>query len=84
MRRGRDSNPRYGFNRTHAFQACDLNHSSTAPKPTIVAAGRGRSQALPDVFPACTMRIAEAMSAAVSFMLLGTIRVVVASAATLP
>src|SRR5688572_10270781 len=30
-RRGRDSNPRYGFHRTHAFQACDLNHSSTSP-----------------------------------------------------
>ena len=24
------------FYPTHAFQACDLNHSSTSPKPTII------------------------------------------------
>ena len=35
-RRGRDSNPRYGFHRTHAFQACDLNHSSTSPRISIL------------------------------------------------
>jgi hypothetical protein len=35
-RRGRDSNPRYGFPRKHAFQACDLNHSSTSPRGRIV------------------------------------------------
>ena len=31
-RREWDSNPRYGFHRTHAFQACDLNHSSISPR----------------------------------------------------
>ena len=36
-RRGRDSNPRYGFHRTHAFQACDLNHSSTSPEAAILS-----------------------------------------------
>ena len=36
-RRGRDSNPRYGFHRTHAFQACDLNHSSTSPWARVLA-----------------------------------------------
>ena len=36
-RRGRDSNPRYGFHRTHAFQACDLNHSSTSPGARILS-----------------------------------------------
>src|SRR5688572_16572663 len=36
-RRGRDSNPRYGFHRTHAFQACDLNHSSTSPERRILS-----------------------------------------------
>lgn len=30
-RRRRDSNPRYGINRTHAFQACTFNHSVTSP-----------------------------------------------------
>ena len=27
---------RGGFNPTHAFQACDLNRSSTAPEPRIL------------------------------------------------
>ena len=39
-RRGRDSNPRYGFHRTHAFQACDLNHSSTSPETGILTPAR--------------------------------------------
>ena len=30
-RREWDSNPRYGFRRTHAFQACALNHSAISP-----------------------------------------------------
>lgn len=30
-RRRRDSNPRYGLSRTHAFQACTFNHSVTSP-----------------------------------------------------
>ncbi len=30
-RRGGDSNPRYGFTRTHAFQACTFSHSDTSP-----------------------------------------------------
>jgi hypothetical protein len=30
-RRERDSNPRYGLSRTHAFQACTLNHSAISP-----------------------------------------------------
>ena len=61
-------------------------------EPTIVAVaevvfpgvGVETVQAEADVLPACTIRIAEAIRAAVSFMLLGTINVVVASAATLP
>ena len=30
-RRERDSNPRYGIHRTHAFQACTLSHSVISP-----------------------------------------------------
>ena len=30
-RRRRDSNPRYGINRTHAFQACTFDRSVTSP-----------------------------------------------------
>src|ERR1041384_2081658 len=30
-RRGRDSNPRYGVNRTHDFQSCTFNRSVTSP-----------------------------------------------------
>ena len=30
-RRKRDSNPRYGLSRTHAFQACTFNHSVISP-----------------------------------------------------
>jgi hypothetical protein len=30
-RRERDSNPRYGLTRIHAFQACSFNHSDTSP-----------------------------------------------------
>jgi hypothetical protein len=41
-RRGRDSNPRYGFHRTHAFQACDLNHSSTSPVVRILTKCRNQ------------------------------------------
>lgn len=50
----------------------------------FLAVARERSQPPLDALPACIMRIAEAIRAAVSFMLLGTINVVVASAATLP
>ena len=31
-RRERDSNPRYGIRRTHAFQACTLSHSVISPE----------------------------------------------------
>ena len=31
-RRERDSNPRYGVNRIHAFQACAFNRSATSPR----------------------------------------------------
>ena len=31
MAERRDSNPRYALRRTHAFQACSLNHSDTSP-----------------------------------------------------
>ncbi len=30
-RRERDSNPRYGVNRIHAFQACAFDHSAISP-----------------------------------------------------
>src|SRR5215831_18875100 len=30
-RRGRDSNPRFGINRTHDFQSCTFNRSVTSP-----------------------------------------------------
>src|SRR5262249_42070004 len=30
-RRGRDSNPRFGVNRTHDFQSCTFNRSVTSP-----------------------------------------------------
>ena len=33
-RRGRDSNPRYGVNRTHDFQSCTFNRSVTSPLST--------------------------------------------------
>ena len=58
-------------------------------KPLIHRSGSAailanRAAAGARVLPACTMLMADAISAAISVMLLGTIRVVVASAATLP
>ena len=35
-RRDGDSNPRYGANRIHAFQACSFNHSDTSPNRTTL------------------------------------------------
>ena len=44
-RRGRDSNPRYAFGRTHAFQACSLNRSDTSPDMICAATGQtGRAR----------------------------------------
>ena len=34
-RRGRDSNPRGGFNPPHDFQSCTFNHSVTSPVISI-------------------------------------------------
>ncbi len=69
---------RGGFYPSHAFQACDLNRSSTSPVPAIVPAGLSLNQA----FWPFTIIIAELINADTSVMLLGTMRVVVASLAT--
>ena len=79
---------RGGFNTPHAFQACDLNRSSTDPWSSILAGLSGPHRIGADgnvelLLPACTIRMAEAIKADVSVMLLGTMRVVLASAATL-
>ena len=42
-RRGRDSNPRYGVSRIHAFQACSLDRSDTSPKYPCCPASTGRT-----------------------------------------
>ena len=84
---------RGGFYPSHAFQACDLNRSSTSPVARIVPARIARRGAIGALsgtrkkaddygFCACTIFIAEAISADTSVMLLGTISVVVASVAT--
>ena len=46
-RRGRDSNPRYGVNRTHDFQSCTFNRSVTSPQHSF------NYLALPPVSKAC-------------------------------
>ena len=69
---------RGGFYPSHAFQACDLNRSSTSPVPAIVAVGNGVYCG----FCACTIFMAEAIRVETSLMLLGTIKVVVALLAT--
>ncbi len=69
---------RGGFYPSHAFQACDLNRSSTSPVPAILPAGNSKTQA----FGPFTIIMAELIKADTSVMLLGTMRVVVASLAT--
>ena len=77
--------PAVGYEPTHAFQACDLNRSSISPEPRILAWRRSvaRCQLLPAPV-ACTIFIAEAIKVDTSLMLLGTTRVVLASAARRP
>lgn len=60
-RRERDSNPRYALKRTHAFQACDLNHSSTSPSCAIIRERRlsGRED---EILLIEALRLCEAMS----------------------
>ncbi len=70
---------RGGFYPSHAFQACDLNRSSTSPVRPIVAVG---FLGYCGFCVVCTIFMAEAINADTSVMLLGTIRVVVASVAT--
>ncbi len=70
---------RGGFYPSHAFQACDLNRSSTSPVAPIVAVG---FLGYCGFCAVCTIFMAEAINADTSVMLLGTIRVVVASLAT--
>src|SRR6056297_2612596 len=41
-RRGRDSNPRYGLNRTLTFQASPFDHSGTSPKLLQIVSPPGR------------------------------------------
>ena len=85
---------RGGFYPSHAFQACDLNRSSTSPVSGLYQRVRPKSVAKGPSGPplgaggggsllcACTIFIAEEISAETSVMLLGTISVVVASLAT--
>ena len=81
---------RGGFYPSHAFQACDLNRSSTSPVGAIVSAHRrwpgARSgcvkASIPYAFCTRTMVMADAIRVETSVMLLGTIKVVVASLAT--
>ena len=84
-RRGRDSNPRWGLAHTRfpGVRLKPLIHLSA--KPAIIAGWWPvhRVQA-PAPFPVPTIFMAEAIRADTSVMLPGTIRVVVASAATLP
>jgi hypothetical protein len=53
-RRERDSNPRYAVKRTHAFQACSLNHSDTSPTVERVGKAthspRGNQPGFPRIF----------------------------------
>ena len=42
-RRERDSNPRYGVNRIHAFQACAFSHSATSPWARVAGSGCPRA-----------------------------------------
>ena len=70
---------RGGFYPSHAFQACDLNRSSTSPVRAIVAVGiRGYC----GFCVLCTIFMADVIKLATSVILLGTIRVVLAFAAT--
>ena len=81
-RRGRDSNPRWGLAHTRfpGVRLKPLIHLSA--KPRIVAAREGGLQAFDLLAP--IICIADPISAETSVMLPGTMRVVVASAATLP
>ena len=85
---------RGGFYPSHAFQACDLNRSSTSPVLGLYQRVRPKSVAKGPSWPpfgaggggsllcTCTIFIAEEIRAETSVMLLGTISVVVASLAT--
>ena len=94
-RRGRDSNPRWGLAHTrfpgvrlkpliHLSEALDYSHTKSAFRTMPLCMLEKRVGADQPIFcDACTIFIAEPISADTSVMLLGTIRVVVASAATL-
>ena len=69
--------PAVGYSPTHAFQACDLNHSSISPEWGKTANSSGFQLLL-----ACTIFMAELMRAETSVILLGTTSVVLASKAT--
>ena len=84
-RRGRDSNPRWGLAHTRfpGVRLKPLIHLSA--KPAIVAGPRAIScSQAAEPFPVPTIFMADAIRADTSVMLPGTIKVVVASAATLP
>ena len=88
--------PAVGYEPTHAFQACDLNHSSTFPRRAEYSrlacspshqikryqAAGGALTASP--FTPAIMLNAEPMRVDTSVILLGTMRVVLAAWATWP
>ena len=95
-RRGRDSNPRWGLAHTrfpgvrlkpliHLSEARDYAMRmgvARASGPRLRGTGFAAQEGLRCAV--CTIFMAEPMSAETSVMLLGTMRVVVASAATFP
>ncbi len=94
-RRGRDSNPRWGLAHTrfpgvrlkpliHLSEALDYSHRIGC-LPVTAGHGLKISSAVlsqPALCDVCTIFIAEPISADTSVMLLGTMRVVLASEAT--
>ena len=76
--------PAVGYEPTHAFQACDLNHSSTAPcSPRFYTGKSGLRAGVQLGLAVLIICIAEPMSELTSVMLPGTMSVVVASEASL-
>ena len=76
--------PAVGYEPTHAFQACDLNHSSTAPcSPLFYTVKRGSKARRQLTLAVLIICMAEPIRELTSVILPGTIRVVVASEASL-
>jgi hypothetical protein len=76
--------PAVGYEPTHAFQACDLNHSSTAPySPQFYTVNKGCKALRQLTLAVLIICMAEPMRELTSVMLPGTMRVVVASEASL-